>query len=118
MYIDRCTTTINGTSYTRILLRRSERIGKKVTHRVVANLSDCSPQEIAALELALRHCRTLAELHALNSQLVQLRQGPSVGAVWLLKELAGRGGITAALGAGRDGRLALWQVIARTLEHG
>jgi len=118
MYIDRCTTTVNGKSYTRILLRRSVRVGKKVTHPVVANLSDWPPQDIAALELALRHRRTLAALHALDSQLVQLRQGPSIGAVWLLKELAEREGITAALGAGRDGCLALWQVIARTLEHG
>ncbi len=118
MYIDRVKNTVNGKTYERVLLRRSVRVGKKVTHRVVANLSHCSPQEIAAVELALRHKRDLATLLAGHDTLVQERQGLSVGAVWVLHEIARREGISAALGAYPEGRLALWQVVARTLAPG
>ncbi len=45
-------------------------------------------------------------------------QGPSVGAVWLLSQLARDLGIVAALGSDRQGKLALWQVIARGLDQG
>jgi hypothetical protein len=45
-----------------------------------------------------------------------LRQGKSIGAVWLLSRLANDLGVTAALGDSREGRLALWQVLARTID--
>jgi len=44
---------------------------------------------------------------------VFVRQGLSVGAVWLIYEIARRLGIAKALGPTRQGKLALWQVIAR-----
>jgi transposase len=49
---------------------------------------------------------------------LELVQGPSVGAVWLLSQLARELGIVAALGSDRQGKLALWQVIARVLDQG
>src|SRR5271170_1235755 len=49
---------------------------------------------------------------------LELVQGPSVGAVWLLSQLARDLGIVAALGSDRQGKLALWQVIARVLDQG
>ena len=49
---------------------------------------------------------------------VQLRQGKSIGAVWLLAKLADELGITHALGQDCDGRLALWQVIAHVIDQG
>lgn len=49
---------------------------------------------------------------------VQLHQGQSIGAIWLLAELARELGITSALGSERAGRLALWQVLARAIDQG
>ena len=47
-----------------------------------------------------------------------MHQGASIGAVWLVYTLARRVGVTAALGSTREGKLALWQVIARVIDQG
>jgi hypothetical protein len=47
-----------------------------------------------------------------------LRQGKSIGAVWLLSRLANDLGMTDALGDSRASRLELWQVLTRTLDQG
>ena len=41
-----------------------------------------------------------------------------MGAVWLLSQLARELGVVAALGSDRQGKLALWQIIARVLDQG
>ena len=41
-----------------------------------------------------------------------------MGAVWVLAQLARELGLVAALGSNREGKLALWQVIARVLDQG
>ncbi len=111
----------NGKIYSRALLRTSERRGGKVVHRTLGNLSSCSDEEINAVRLALKHKDQLAALlagEALSSPPPVLTQGPSVGAVHVLRELAAEIGVTAALGDDINGRLALWQVIARALDQG
>lgn len=117
MYVDESTVRQGERIYTRYLLRESYREGKKVRHRTVANLSQCSPEEIAAIRLALHHKKDLAELKGRTTP-VSLTQGLSVGAVWLLYEVARQLGISDALGTSRQGRLALWQVIARVIDQG
>src|SRR5215469_16088438 len=44
----------NGKTYQSIYLRESYRDGPHVRKRNIANLTHCDPQEIAAIELALR----------------------------------------------------------------
>jgi len=68
--------------YTRYLLRESYRDKGKVKHRTVANISQCSEEEIEAIRLALKHKKDLAALASLDKD-ISLRQGLSVGAVWL-----------------------------------
>jgi hypothetical protein len=41
--------------YNSVLLRESYREGGKVKKRTIANLSRCTPEEIAAIRLALEH---------------------------------------------------------------
>jgi hypothetical protein len=55
MYLDSSKTKLGDKIYTRHLLRESYREGKKVKHRTIANLSHCSPDEIEAVRLALKH---------------------------------------------------------------
>jgi hypothetical protein len=86
----------------------------KVKKRTIANLSACSDQEVEAIKLALEHKDNLAELGCIRDDLT-LRQGDSVGAVWLVYKMACRLGIAGALGNSRAGKLALWQVIARVI---
>ena len=46
------------------------------------------------------------------------KQGLSFGAVWTVYHIAQRLGIAQVLGATREGKLALWQVIARVIDQG
>ena len=52
----------SGKVYETILLRESYREGKKVKKRTIANLTNCSPDEIAAIELALKYKGNLGEI--------------------------------------------------------
>ena len=69
------------------------------------------------MRLALKHKKDLSQLISVTDA-VSLRQGLSVGAVWLIFDLAKQLGITEALGHSRQGKLALWQVIARVIDQG
>src|SRR5215475_10423604 len=117
MYADASRITRGGKTYTRHLLRASYRAHGKVLHRTIANVSHCSEAEIAALRLALRHKEALEHLGTLQDA-ITVKQGLSVGAVWTVYQVARRLGIEKALGTTRDGKLALWQVIARVIDQG
>jgi len=114
MYIE---TSHSHGKYTRHLLRESFREGGKVRHRTIANLSDCTTEEIEAMRLALKHKGDLTALGSVASD-IGLRQGVSVGAVWVVYDLARQCGVVDALGSSREGRLALWQVMARVIDQG
>src|SRR6266702_2910456 len=117
MYIDTSHITRGGKTYTRHLLRESYRAHGKVLHRTIANVSHCSEAEIEALRLALRHKEELEHLGTIQDA-ITLKQGLSFGAVWTVYHIARRLGIEQALGTTRDGKLALWQVIARVIDQG
>ena len=117
MYIDTSHITRGDKTYTRHLLRESYRANGKVLHRTIANVSHCSAAEIEALRLALRHKETLEHLGSIQDA-ITLKQGLSFGAVWTVYHVARRLGIEKALGTTREGKLALWQVIARVIDQG
>jgi Transposase DDE domain len=117
MYIDTSHITRGGKTYTRHLLRESYRANGKVLHRTIANVSHCSAAEIEAMRLALRHKEDLEHLGTVQD-VVTLKQGLSFGAVWTVYHVARRLGIAQALGTTREGKLALWQVMARVIEQG
>ena len=117
MYLDVSTLRQNGKSYTRYLLRESYRENGKVKHRTIANLGRCSPQEIEAIRLALRHKEDLRQLTS-EKESILCHQGPSVGAIYVVYEMARRLGILRALSPTREGKLALWQIIARVIDQG
>lgn len=123
MYVDICKT--KG-KYKRCLLRDSFRENGKVKHHTVANLSGCSEEEILAIQLALKHKGQLEKWVGASEAVVtapvcgtvELKQGLSVGAIWLVYKMAQEIGIVEALGNTREGKLALWQVLARVLDQG
>ena len=106
----------NGKVYESVWLRQSYREGGKVKKRAVLNLKGFSPEEINALELALKYKGRLKELCALKG--MTLKQGGSVGAVWVVYEVARRLGVERVLGGDFAGKLGLWQVIARVIDQG
>ena len=115
MYIDSAYVTRNGKKYRRHLLRDSFRENGTVKHHTWANLSHCTEEEIAALKLALKHKGDLARLVSVKE--VKTREGLRIGAVYSLKAIADRIGLTKALGSDRQGKLALWQVLARLMDQ-
>jgi transposase len=114
MYVD---TSKSQGKYVRYLLRENYREKGKIKHRTIANISHCSDEEIEAIRLALKHKKELSSIVSLRED-VSLYQGLSIGAAWLVYEIAGQLGITKALGPSRDGKLALWQIIARVIDQG
>jgi hypothetical protein len=117
MYVDTSHIIRGDKTSTRHLLRESYRANGKVLHRTIANLSQCSAAEIAAIRLALRHKQDLENLGTVQNA-VTLQQGVSFGAVWTVYQVARRLGIEKALGTTRAGKLALWQVMARVIDQG
>src|SRR5499426_1618376 len=117
MYVDTSHITRGGKTYTRHLLRESYRAHGRVLHRTIANVSQCSAAEIEALRLALRHKESLEYLETIQDA-ITLKQGLSFGAVWTVYHVARRLGIEQALGTTREGKLAMWQVMARVIDQG
>ena len=111
MYVDQCQYNQNGKSRVRTLLRTSYREGGKVKHQTIANISQCSPQEIEAIRFALKHKNDLDALKKSASLPVSTQQGLTVGSVFTLQQIAKRLGIATALGRTQQGRLALWLII-------
>lgn len=116
MYLDTSTITKNGKTFTRHLLRTSFREDGRVKHKTIANLSQCTNEEIGAIRLALKHKGDLTMMASTRDMKIFL--GKRIGAVWTLHVLAKRLGIAQALGAGLDGKLALLQVLARVIDQG
>lgn len=120
MYVDSSTLHRNGKTYTRHLLRECYRENGKIMHRTVANISHCSPEEIEALRIGLRRKKdpTFFVTASSNDPNLHIKQGPSLGALWVVHSIAKELGIVDALGHSRNGKLALWQVCARLLDQG
>ena len=120
MHIQRVKSKPGSKTYEQILLRESYREPgaqrSAVKKRTLLNLTKYPPQIVQALELALKHQGDLAALTAMSD--ITLAQGPAVGAVFTLLEVARRLGIEKALGTHQNGKLALWQVIARAHSQG
>lgn len=117
MYVDVAVSRQHGKVYKRVLLRESYRDKGKVQHRTIANLSKCSEAEVQAMKLALQHKGDLYHIDSLK-HVIQTKQGLSLGAIILLKTLADRLHISEALGNKAEGKLALWQVMARVINQG
>ena len=118
MYITQTTAhSKSGQLYLCTLLRESYREGSVVKNRTIANLSHCKPEEIAAIRLALEHKENLTELGSIEDS-IRLQEGLRMGAAWTVYTVAKRLGIEKALGTERAGKLALWQMIARTIDQG
>jgi transposase len=117
MYIDDQKFTQNRKKYRRILLRNSYRRNGRVCHDTIANLSECSEEEITAIKFALKH---KGKLHKLieGKERIKTKQGLSVGAVWTLLQLAKRLGITKVLGNSREAKFTLWMMFACVIEQG
>jgi len=127
MYVDRIKhTNPSGKTYLHYFLRTSRREGKRTIKTTILNITPWGEEVCEAIAVALKHQHGLkdiieqfeaAQAHS-DTPTPHVEQGKSIGSVWLLAQLAQRLGIADALGDTLEGRLALWQVMARTLDQG
>ena len=110
MYI---ATVPNRTSPPAILIRESYRDGKKVKTRTVANITGWPAKRIELLKKLLRGD---FDTIALDNEVS--RQGPAIGAIFVLREIARKIGIDEALGRTQKGCRALLLIFARLMIQG
>ncbi len=110
MYIQRITTKQNGKSYTSICLCRSYREDGKQKREILATMTKWPKHVVDGIEKSLKNqpVTTLKDL--------EQKQGKSIGAIWMLFDLAKQIGLTKAFGQGKQGKLALLQVLARCID--
>jgi len=125
MHVDkRIIKLAKGKTYTQYLLRTSKREGKKTIKTTHLDITKFGKQTCEAIKFALANKDKLDKLGIDKNNLkaisndIQLTQALPIGDVWFLYQLATKLGITKALGNSAEGRLALWQVIARTINQG
>ncbi len=116
----------NGKSSRCVLLRESYRHHGKVKNRTLANLTALPAEAITAIKQVLRQgTQARAGDQAAHTETppaataqVRIEQGLSIGAIATVYQVAKRLGIEQVLGRSQQGKLALWQVIARVIQPG
>jgi hypothetical protein len=116
MYVDTAKTVLRGKTYFRHLLRDSYRENGKVKHHTIANLSECSEEEIEAIKLALKYKGQLSKIGSIHA--VNIKQGNRIGAVCFLRSMAEKINLIDALGNGQRAKMALWQIFSRIIDRG
>lgn len=113
MYIDDQTYQRNGVTYRRVLLRHGQRVSSKKTKlTTIANLSDCSEQEIEALKIALSNKQKIAYLHNLSKG--NSYNGKIYGPVVCLNQISQQLGLNDILRTKDiEAKLNLWMVFSR-----
>jgi len=98
-----------------ILLRESVRVGKKVATRTVANLSHWSAERVEAMDRCLK-----GEFDGVVPSDVSgtMTNGVSFGALYAIRQVTDKLGLSSALGGSRQGKLALFMVLARIAAQG
>jgi hypothetical protein len=108
-----------GKSYASILLRESFRVGSRVKSKTLAVLTHLPAHVLEAVRRAVAQpAGSLAKVADASDGSLRLRQAESLGALWVVEQLAQQQGIQKALGVTREAELGYWQVLARVLRPG
>jgi transposase len=114
MRIDRIFKMHKGKRYTVVLLRHAYRDNGKVRHKTLLNLSNYPAEEIEAMVLALKNKGKLELLS--NTDELHITTLKSIGAVYLLYQVASSLSITKALGNSDFSKIVLWEALSRLIE--
>lgn len=116
MYLDECKFKRGDKHYSRILLRESYREDGKTKKKTIANLSNCTDEQIEALRFALKHPGKIEELNNISQE--EFVASKSVGAVSILYHVMNKLGIIKALGNSDNGKIASWLIASRIIDQG
>lgn len=95
MFIQRNKRKVGDKVYQSILLQESYRENGKVKHRHILNITHWKPEQIEALDMALKGNK---ELKGLKMGDIETKQGESIGLLWVFTELAKELGLLKILG--------------------
>lgn len=84
--------------------------------KTIANLTHVSPEVLESYKLLVKHQKDPSAL--LLAGQIQVAQGKSIGASYLVSEIAKKLHITEVLGNTKEGKLALFQILSRCLAQG
>ena len=112
MFIRKIRKVTKNKTYTSVYLAESYRQNGKVRHRHLANLSHWPQDLVDKLQKVLKG-EKFFELQSLNLSLYK-----SFGAIKVVSEISERLCIKQALGSGREGKLALFQIAGRIITQG
>lgn len=116
MFVDDLTYLSGGKTYRRVLLRYGKRIGGKTKLFTESNISRCSDEEIAAIEIALKNKHKLPYLHNLCNS--KATNGKLYGPVITLYQIAQIFGLLKIFGNSKNALLTLWLIFARIIDQG
>lgn len=116
MFIDDQKYKRNGKEYRRVLLRSGSRVNGKVKLKTIANISDCSAEEIQALKIALKNSDSLSKVLKLAD--FKCFAGKIFSVVYLLNEIAKRIKLHESFGKSKEALLCIWLIFARIIEQG
>jgi hypothetical protein len=109
----------HGKTYTSILLRESVRLGAKVKSKTLAVLTHLPTHLIEIIRRAISSpADSLAELAQASAGALRLRTAESLGALFVVDQVAQQLRILKALGGTGEAQLGYWQVLARVLRPG
>jgi len=114
MYVQRTYKKVKDKVYTTVLLMKSIRLGKKVDHKTVANITKWPPHIVSALEFSLKGGK-IEELKEIGKY--QRKQGKSYGALKVVVELSKRLGIEKALGRNKEAILSLIMIAGQIISQ-
>lgn len=114
MYVQRIFKRVKDKTYTTILLMKSIRVGKKVDHKTIANITKWPPHIISALEFSLKGGK-IEELKEIGEY--QRKQGKSYGALKVIVEVARMLGIEESLGRNRKAILVLIMIASQIISQ-
>lgn len=120
MYIARVPTYTSKKklSHVAILLRKSYRENGKTKTKTIANLTHEPPEVVSAIEWALTHNKEIQQIEGVFTSPKKIKEGKSIGAVYLIKEYLKKTGIEKALGNTLQAKLAMMQIMARIIDQG
>jgi transposase len=116
MFIDKQVYSRNGRTYRRALLRKGKRVNGKVKLTTIANLSDCTDDELRAIDIALKNTDDLTKLTDLSKKGISSTKIYSV--VLCLYQVAKQLGITNIFGKSKHGLHCLWLILSRLISPG
>ena len=116
MRVDRLVSIQKGKTYKSVLLRHAYRDENgKVKHKTLLNLNSYSEEEVNAIDWALKNKKEIPNIIANQ---FKRKLGKNFGAIYLIGEIMKKLSIDKALGNTLDGKLAKFQIMARTISQG